>query len=1242
MELSKWNVKHVFSYDAERIFNIMAARKTETWHKASSVAMSVVLAIGVSGAPLTQYAYADDAPGAARNVTATGSASGSSDTGSNSNGNRSNSNASLSSQNGNDGSNIGSLNGASTEASDNGAGSGQQQGDANGNGDGNDADTGTESGSDENAPSGVQKNAGDLELSKPTVTTNTSSIPYGGKATFRIVQPGALTRPDTNGDGTPDSFKSLSITINGSNTPLAIDPSTLNVSTNDGTVVCAGLGDTSNGSFNKNADGTYTFTFSDDYLKNSMKYSGEDYIITFNAPSSTNMSDLKPALDADGNSSLSTMISVTTKADTSYGDTVPEGLKTYEARENISVKILMPKLSAARTVSKEKADMFEEVRYTVKVSNTESGTIAKNVVVSDQPDDTLASISGGSPTSVTVVKNGTAYALNSSNYYFNPGTGEMRFNIGDVDASSNGVTISYTVRTGRSKSDIPALTDLDSDDIVGKRTVTVKADNVAKTATASVAFDLLRPAVNVSGERDKTRITSGESSHITDTFTVVGADNTEDGATLKNPKISMSSIQYGTIGNVKATVDGKEYTDLNKLPNVKTGTKIILEYDVYAPVSYVQGSESGIDTKATITADNMIDERSVSNHIDIAVPKMSATTSVSTTMPSSEDEATGDHPVTVTSKFTQDVAGASATGLVITITDAPSDNGDPITDYRFKNIKINGVDASTSQYSIDDATGTLTIRPTEKLGGGESITVTYDDILKTGYAINGRTEGISASVGAQAQSSLPPNGGASANTSYTVQTPEMHNQTIVTDPVDTDGNEEVMNVGDTAGFQTQFYESNDEQPNAIGRDFAMDISLDDVKDDSGRTYTPTDLGVSFVSKDGVKADSGTDVPTDAENADDVKSIEDETSEATGSDDTSADEGGNEASQKNDNDDNADLRAVTIYAGTTDVTDDYNVSFISADGKEISEGDEDNDTAKKSSESSDAGASTASSGSAVKIHVTGKSTTDMTKAPTTISYKVKAGNGTAKNYDQLAGKKITVSAETSVTNLEKSADSEADVDVSDAKISVTKEASNDSIAHGDRCTYTVEAVNDKDNEFSAGSAARNIVLKDDIDASARDFGYRIDENSMSVSLGGKDITDSADVDISYDNNDASFTLKLARDLKKDDKLVITYDAITDGIDAGAYSQSLGNVVFATADNSKPAIATKIVSYNGANLPSDNAGNGSNADSGNGGDGTGANGKMSSTGDVMAERLIITIIIGSLAGASAVLISRRRSK
>jgi hypothetical protein len=264
--------------------------------------------------------------------------------------------------------------------------------------------------------------------------------------------------------------------------------------------------------------------------------------------------------------------------------------------------------------------------------------------------------------------------------------------------------------------------------------------------------------------------------------------------------------------------------------------------------------------------------------------------------------------------------------------------------------------------------------------------------------------------------------------------------------------------------------------------------------------------------------------------------------------------------------------------------------------------------------------------------------DLTKVPTAVEYSVKMGKkATGNNYDLLRGKEISVSSVLAVSNLKSTKSATSKTQIADAELSVTKDVKDLEITTGDTDEYTITVVNDKDDNYSSNSVARNVVIEDDLDEAAAEFGYKIDRDTLKVMLDDEDITEESDVYVLWEDGDTGFDLTLSSDLAKEQTLTITYEATTVDIDAASYTETLGNVVFASADNSKPAVDYKSVTYIGVDLPSDDpeteaAEDGENADSANG---------ISQTGDIIPYVIGGVIAVAVISGA-IVLVVRRRSR
>lgn len=1036
--------------------------------------------------------------------------------------------------------------------------------------------------------------------SKPTIATSASDIALGGDVIYSM----SVASPT----GDPVAQNGLDRLQLSMTSPTDMEVQEVRVYEGASLVYSSKRADMSDnrGTLNGGNGSDYVFTFSDEYMSGAakpihedvdgngviddrdqqagMSYSGTLYRMELITKAPSNTETLKKYQDENGNATISQTMnaSVTTR---NVGATATDTLSADPY--NATVTIRMPQLNVIKQVSADTSQVLGEIVYTLTI--TTNNADAKGLKVVDEQIDPLHAL-GIDPTKISLTKNGVP--LSSPAWELK--NGNLEFSLGSTPLStSDTLKLQYTIVAGtddmkQNKGELQKLLDMDMNNQSGERRTTVTAENAFAPAVANTYFNLLIPAVSSTSKVSREEISTGERSTATIVFHAGG----ESGAAVIAPKINVGTPAFGHIENIR--VDGQPYTSNTPLPDKPNGSDITLTYDIVAPTDYKPEYSAGITVGASLSADNLVENCDKSAFVKVAIPELGAAVAVSDQTPSAEDQTETIHPVHVVSKFRETSGKSKATGLQFVLTDKPANEGDDPVEKRFENLRVNGVEPAAGTYLIDYANGVTTIS-CDELAAGQEIVIEYDNIVKKGTEPNGKGVAISARVqktqNASVVSNFPDGGEKTALTDFTVQIPELHIAKQITAPVlvDEESGEstpEVINVGDTVSYKTTFFENNEEMPAALGRDFKLVEKIED-------------LFISNESKSDQKVNEKA-----------AQELPDERDVSTKVSDTIANGRTYKASQLGIT--FCPVEEMKLLAGEEDVTDNFDISL--------------NETASE----------------LTVVAKEGKSA-DLTKVPTAIEFSVKMGKAEdGNNYDQLAGKDIKVSSALSVSNLEKPVTAVSSSKIADAELYITKTAAAKDIEHGDTTQYTITAINDKDDKFDDESVARNVKIEDDLDKAAADFGYRINPASLKVMLGGKDITSTSDVVVLWDTDATGFDLALSKDLDKKDELVITYDTITAHIEQAAYSQSLGSVSIATADNAKPAVAFENVLYHGQDLPLDETGQpGSMGQDGSGAIGENANGSLVATGDIVPY-IIAGVIAVAVIGTVVVLVVRRREK
>lgn len=1072
-----------------------------------------------------------------------------------------------------------------------------------------------------------------------SISPNTSTIPG---STVSITM--AINGPKDKANGDPltvyqmtmpkvDGFEFTRCTVglSGNMTPLY----TYAIGSN-GNVSVTGE---ENGSWNPSNN---TFSFSQSYLasdgiygdgtNNSVRW---NMTYTYKLPSATDTAKLNELRSAgkitENNGNLqfnfgmisSSINASAEKYETGFAATTISGTPLQVEALLPHLRVLQQSVANKTTASMgSNANMYDVLTYSVQIKC--DNTPANGIEITD-----VANVAGIATDLVAIDANSLALTLNSSGgsrsiALVSEGSGQNiwwlngNFTIKIPDTlgigNSDSLTLTYNVRAGNSDMTQATRNSLiqnqQSKGKSGERNVSASAANGLegnKVTASTNSYNLLIPGVS---KVDADSKISSNSIPVSGIATIEATFNNDGAAQSKiiNPTFTFDALpaNFGTIENFQVSTDGG-----STWRAVSSGTKTAMigntfkvKYDYRAPNDYVSGINDGFTTKVTMSADNALNSASqTSPSIKTNIPKLSASVSVDNAAPSANNNSETGDPVKVTVKVNELDANASVSGIQLEITESASDSSKTPVSKRFESVMINDALASPSDVSISSDGNKMTvIRPTISAGG--TLKIEYQDILKKGTDFNGLAETISATVSkAPSGSNLPPSAMSIdiKPATFTIQTPKLHIAKEVIEPlvedVTEDGSESttktpaVINVGDTVKIKTTFSQSNDDAANAraIGRDFVLTEQIEDlfISNEKSSDARANAKAVSEGSSDGTApvAATGTNGYTYKPSQLGISF--------------------------------GPVADIHVMRGDADVTDKYDISIDSV---------------------------------TATMTVKGKTQpeTDLTKdnSPLSLVYSVKMGDKTdGKNYDQLSGKSIDVKSNLAISNLDTSVTALSTTKIADAEVHISKSANNKEARYGDAITYTVTVANDPDNKFDSSSAARKLVIEDNLDQNAINFGYRIDPSTLKVQLGNKDVTNTSDASVSWSDKNGGYVLALANDLKKRDELVISYDAVTTSIDPGAYSNTLSSVAIATADNSKPAAASVSVSYIGNDIPAEVLARAGSLD----GDGLDADsaavrsgeGKMGETGDVKPY-VLVGVIALSVIIAGSVFVSSRRKK
>lgn len=828
---------------------------------------------------------------------------------------------------------------------------------------------------------------------------------------------------------------------------------------------------------------------------------------------------------------------------------------------------------------------------TTYASETVSGTVGVGLPVLSATKSVSPSQVGLSEAityTVTINNSSTSTAAEGLYVEFAPEDGLYALGISpdstSVSITKGGVTFdlsnaTITMTNGVLRVDLGSLTLAASDgDLIVKCTMTVGNDSMSKanfTSLYNLALDGLSTVITAGAENARSTVANTATASLiipsvtTDASVSSSSLTTGESANvtttfkvgttaLKKASFTVNADSRLTVSNLK--VNGTAYTAGSTLTDTfSSGSTITVTYTVTAPSTYTSSTNGVANTSVTLDALNIINTYTAETSVTIALPHVTQpTVSVSSEKPSAGET------VEVTATFSNDGEGTAVNPkLIITDSDDASTNG-LIT--KFSNIKINGTAISSGSYSVSG--GTLTINYTGTIGTGATLTVTYEDTIDEGYQANGVSDTISATIEAGTNSNITNSATSASSAKFTVEAPVIEisktivSPTVTEESVDENGNL-IVNVGDSVFYADTVIQSNTD---ARGQGFTYTNTLDADLVKYGVVFDENVvITVGAEEVDNNTTTTATEEPID-ETIADVTDVTDAVD--TIIDDTSED--------------------TTVEPTGTDVTDKYTITF-----------------------SDDMGTFT----------VTSIDDSDLPTEEVTIWYTVYAGTADNAGYDQLAGETFTTESVLAVENLEEPVSAALSVSIADAQIAVSKTANSTDVYAGSTGSYTLEVTNEFESD-NGSSQVRGLSVTDSLDQSSVNFGYAIDPESIKVFLDDAEITDDADaITITIADGNSGFTLAYNEYLGEDEKLTITYETTTSGISSESLDQSLGNVVLATARNSRPAVDTELITYHGAELPS-TAAEGENIA---GGDGT----SISQTGDI-ALGVGIAVAIAAASG------------
>lgn len=241
-------------------------------------------------------------------------------------------------------------------------------------------------------------------------------------------------------------------------------------------------------------NGTVKATFADDYLQNGMRYAGETYHFHVAAKVNDN--------------------AITNSNFQNQGCSIVNGTKSSMKIVNISVK--QPNLTIEKSADRYEYQVGDEVTYRIKVSQTNQGAVAKNVVISDT----------SLPSGIAISNANDAISVSTSEHY-------------TVERQGNGFNVKMDTLRGQAEIKIKCTA---KQDVNGKEitnTATASAAN-AKQVKASAKVYINSPKLSIEKSTDQFEHQVG------DNFAYhIKVAQTEHGCQARNVVISDTSLPGG-------------------------------------------------------------------------------------------------------------------------------------------------------------------------------------------------------------------------------------------------------------------------------------------------------------------------------------------------------------------------------------------------------------------------------------------------------------------------------------------------------------------------------------------------------------------------------------------------------------------------------------------------------------------------------------------------------------------------
>lgn len=336
-----------------------------------------------------------------------------------------------------------------------------------------------------------------------------------------------------------------------------------------------------------------------------------------------------------------------------------------EAEDSVSVdvEVPVPTLEVEKLSDKLKYIAGDDITYTVTVRQTTDNAEAKNVVITDTLAPGLV-LDRDSITGNVVVEETTDNSLKVS-----------------IASLTDTVTFSYKAKTPKANA-----IGLEND-------VKVTSDNADNEPEASIAVDVVAPALEVEKVTDKTRYEAGE-----DIVYTVTVKQTVEDAEARNVKVE-DTLDEGLVldkESVKGDVTVESVTDNSLVVTIPVVTdEVTFSYRAKAPDHDVEG----ISNSVKVTSDNATNEPEISVPVDIYMPVLEVEKTTDKTVYEPEED------VTYTVTVRQTVDGAEAKNVVITDT---LDNGLVLDQNSFEGVTVEESDEHSFKAVIPSLTDTVT------------------------------------------------------------------------------------------------------------------------------------------------------------------------------------------------------------------------------------------------------------------------------------------------------------------------------------------------------------------------------------------------------------------------------------------------------------------------------------------------------------------------------------------------------